>query len=127
MLSLRPVDFYSIQHWFVDFQKKSKCYELPPDEAELSGVYQNEKLIGYFITIGYNYTDLVILQGYLAPEVRHENISNKAMNILEERAKEAGYKRIVIETQRSHKSYIKFMKSMGYGVIKTIFSKEVGK
>ncbi len=125
MIELKPVDFLSIQSWFVDFQKKSKNYEIPPEEAELIGIYRGKELIGYFITLGYDFKDMVILQGYLRKEDRHKNISKIAMKLLEDKIKGIGYKKIILQTQRAAGSYIKFMKNLGFDIKQATFEKEL--
>lgn len=125
MIELHPVDFTDIQHWFVDFQKKSKNFEMIPDKAELTGIYRGEILIGYFATIGYDYKNLVILQGYLRKEDRHKNISRIAIQLLEQKVKQAGYTKILLQTHRAISSYVKFMCKLGFELKKAEFEKQL--
>lgn len=126
MLRLAPVDFLKIQHWFVDYQKKSKNYELPPEQAELIGIYRGDELIGYFVTMAYKDTGIIeINQGYLKPEAGHKNLSRISMQLLEQVTKQHGYKKIMLSTNRAVGSYIKFMAGMGYQLERAIFGKEV--
>ncbi len=125
MITLAPVEFSKIQTWFVDYQKKSKNYEMPPETSELVGIYRQDKLIGYFIVMGVQQT-LEINQGYLCPEARHKNISKISMELLEKQAKNNGFKEIVLATNRAVGYYIRFMKSMDYNISRAIFSKKVG-
>ena len=126
MISLKPVDFLTIQKYFVDYQKKSKNYEMPPDQAELVGIYRGEELIGYFITVIYKpQMILEINQGYLKPEARHKNLSKISMSLLEDIARKVGIKKIMLGTNRAVGSYIRFMKSMNYNIERAIFAKEV--
>ncbi len=124
MFTLKPVDFNTIQSWFVDYQKKSKNYEMPSDVAELIGIYRSEELIGYFIITNYE-NGILIDQGYLKPEARHKNISKIAMGLLEKSVKQAGKKMIVLSTNRAVSSYQAFMRNMGYGLVKATFMKEL--
>lgn len=125
MIKLLPVDFSKIQSWFTDYQKKSRNFEMPPEEAELLGIYRGEELIGYFITVCYETGLVEINQGYLKPEARHKNLSKIAMKLLEQLVKSKGYKKIALSTNRAVGSYIRFMRSMDYSIEKAIFSKEV--
>lgn len=125
MIQLRPVDFMQIQHWFVDYQKKSKNFELPPEEAQMLGIYRGSELIGYFITLTYQDGTVEINQGYLKKEARHKNLSKIAMSLLEQLVKQNGYRKITLGTNRAVGSYIRFMRSMGFGIERAIFSKEV--
>lgn len=125
MISLQPVNWLQIAPWAVDYQKKSKNFEMIPEEAELTGIYRGDTLIGYFATLGYNYEVLAILQGYLRKEDRHKNISRIAMELLEQKVKEAGYKKIILETHRAVGSYIQFMARMGFELKKAEFEKVV--
>lgn len=126
MIQLRPTDFLSIQHWFVDYQKKSKNYEMPPENAELLGIYRGEDLIGYFILVAYKEQGIVeINQGYLKPEARHKNLYKISMELLEKVTKQSGYKKIMLGTNRAVGSYIRFMKSMNYSLEKAIFGKVI--
>ncbi len=124
MIELKAVDFSQIQSWFVDYQKKSKNYEMPPDEAELIGIYRGQELIGYFITVC-SEGELEINQGYLKPESRHKNLSRISMELLEKEAKRNGIKKIILCTKRAVGSYIHFMRNMGFNIETAIFSKEI--
>lgn len=125
MLSLKSVHFNDIQHWFVDYQKKSKNYEMPSEHAECLGIYKDQELIGYFIVVCYEEGTVEINQGYLKPAVRHKQYSPIAMKLLEQLAKEKGFKRILLGTNRAANSYIKFMSGMGYTLSRAEFSKEI--
>lgn len=126
MLELKVVDFLTVQKFFVDFQKHSKCFELPPEVTEYIGVYDQSKLIGYFALVAYNDGDLEVNQGYLVKDARHiKNLSQQCMQLLEQKAKEIGFKKIVLQTQSRFRSYLKFMSGMGYKPNRLIFSKEI--
>lgn len=125
MIRLAPVDFLSIQKWFVDYQKKSKNFEMPPEHGEMLGIFRGEELIGYFIVVPYINKTLEINQGYLKPEARHKNLSRISMQLLEEKAKAVGIKKIILGTNRAVGSYIQFMRSMNYHVERAIFGKEL--
>lgn len=128
MIELRPTSFDKIQNWFVDYQKKSKNYEMPSDTAELLGIFRGEELIGYFIYSLYVLDEKRILeinQGYLCPASRHKNLSKISMQLLENKAKEANISKVILATNRAVGSYIQFMKGMGYEIEKAIFSKTV--
>ena len=127
MITLAPVDFLKIQHWFVDYQKKSKNFEMPPDHGQILGIYKGEELIGYFILVCYKEQRVVeINQGYLKPEARHKLYSRIAMKLLEDLVKKNQYKRIVLATNRAVGSYQKFMRDCGFGLIRAEFAKQVG-
>lgn len=125
MLSLKPINFLSIQPWFKDFQKRSKCTELPPKGHEILGIYRGEELIGYFIIVCYTSGVVEINQGYLKPEARHKNLSKISMRLLEDLAKQKGFKKIMLGTNRAVGSYQSFMRKMGYNLVRAIFSKDV--
>ncbi len=125
MIKLAPVDFLQIQHWFVDYQKKSKNFEMPPEESQLVGIYRNDELVGYFVILVYKDKTLEINQGYLKPEARHKNLSKISMGLLEKAAKTDGIKTIRLGTNRAVGSYIQFMRSMDYHVERAIFAKEL--
>lgn len=124
MIRLAPVDFLTISKWFVDYQKKSKNYEMPSEEAELIGIYRSEELIGYFIITNYE-NGINIDQGYLKPEARHKNLSKISMGLLEKAVKQSGKKMIVLSTNRAVSSYQTFMRNMGFSLVKATFSKEL--
>ncbi len=125
MIELAPVDFYTIQHLFVDFQKKSKCFEMPPDTAQFIGAYANNKLVGYFVIQGYENVDVEINQGYLLPQYRHLKLYKEFMELLENKCKEAGYKRMLLGTHNRFESYLQFAKGLGYRPQHLVFSKEI--
>ena len=125
MLKLKQVRFIDIQHWFVDYQKKSKNYEMPPEASEFWGIYRNEELIGYFITVAYKSGQVEINQGYLKPEARHKNLSRISLQLLENLVKQAGYKELMLATNRAVGSYQKFMRNCGFSLTKAVFSKKV--
>lgn len=127
MLSLSPVKFDTISPWFVDYQKKSRNFEMPPEEGECLGIYRGTDLIGYFITVTYKDGTVEINQGYLRPDARHKNLSKISLQLLEDLVRKAGYKKIVLGTNRAVGSYIRFMRTMGFEIERAIFSKEVGK
>lgn len=124
MVELRTVGFNDIQHWFQDFQKHSKCYEMPPEEAEYLGIFNNEELIGYFIMVVY--ADFVeINQGFLKPEFRHSNLPKECLRLLEYQCKKAEFTEIKLGTHNRFKSYLEFMKDNGYKPEHLIFSKRI--
>lgn len=125
MFHLKPVSFYDIQHWFVDYQKKSKNFEIPPEEGEMIGIFRDQDLIGYFITLAYQDRHLEINQGYLRQDARHKRISQIAMSLLEKLAKSKGYTRIDLGTNRAVGSYQAFMRNLGYRLVRAEFSKEL--
>ena len=125
MLELRPVDFNQVQHWFVDFQKKSKCFELPPEEAEFIGIYLDSVLVGYFALVGYEDGTLEINQGYLQPIARHKALSYASMKMIHTNAKLLGFKKIILKASRSLKSYTRFMHNLGFKPESIIFSREI--
>lgn len=125
MLYLKPVTFEAIRHWGVDYQKKSRNLELIPDEAELLGIYRNEELIGYFATLCFTNGVVEINQGYLKPEARHKSYNKIALKLLEDAVKKAGYKEILLGTNRAVGSYQRFMRECGFNLSRAIFSKKV--
>lgn len=124
MLELKPVDFMAVQHWMVDFQKKSKCFEIPPEEAGYLGIYIDGTLYGYYALIAQG-TEVTILHGYLAPAARHKDYPRQAMHEIEQLCKQYGYTKISLCTSNRFKSYLNFMQGMGYKPEQLIFSKEV--
>lgn len=125
MIKLAPVDFLQIQHWFVDYQKKSKNFEMPDDNSQLIGIYRGEELVGYFVITVFKDKTVEINQGYLKPEARHKNLSKISMELLEASAKKDGIKKIQLGTNRAVGSYIQFMRSMDYHIERAIFAKEL--
>jgi GNAT superfamily N-acetyltransferase len=125
MIRLAPVDFLKIQHWFVDYQKKSKNYEMPPEEAEILGIYKAEELIGYFIVVCYKSGLVEINQGYLKPDARHKLYSRVAMELLEKLVKDKGFNRIQLATNRAVGSYQRFMRNLGFSLVRAEFAKEL--
>jgi GNAT superfamily N-acetyltransferase len=126
MLKLKPVDFTDISKYFVDFQKHSKFYEMPPEQGRILGIFDYEnKLIGYFILLVFKDQTVWIEQGYLTKEARHKGYPKKAMKLLEERIKKAGLKIIKLQTVSRFKSYLNFAQDLGYKPERIVFSKEV--
>lgn len=126
MLSLQAVDPASISRFMLDFQKKSKCLEFPPETAECVGIYNNNIMCGYFIIQGYNGVEVEINQGYLRREFRHFGLPAESMRQLEDLCKKAGYKKMLLGTHNRFKAYLKFAKSLGYTPEHLIFSKNLG-
>lgn len=125
MIELRQVDFAVISKFLVDFQKKSKCFEFPPETGQCIGVFMDSVLIGYFIIQGYDDGDAEINQGYLLQKYRHVGLSKDCMALLENMCKAAGYKKMLLGTHNRFKSYLKFAKYLGYKPQQLIFSKEI--
>lgn len=125
MLELKPIDFLDICKHFVDFQKKSKCYEMPPDTGQYIGAFHEGKLAGYLIVQGYDNQEVEINQGYLLPEYRHSNLPIEFMSLLEKLCKAAGYKKMLLGTHNRFHSYLEFAKQLGYEPKHLIFSKEI--
>lgn len=123
MLSLKLTDFMQIQHWFVDYQKKSRNYEMPPEYAQIWGIYDNDKLVGYFITVAHKTGIVEINQGYLSKEARHKKNQYIAMSLLEKTVKQYGMTKVVLGTNRAVGSYQRFMRNMGYSLVRAEFSK----
>lgn len=125
MLSLRPVPFLAVQRFFADFQKKAKSYDMPAETAEYFGTYEDDRMIGYMAVSGYDHEVVEVTHGYLLPEGRHKGYATRFMDLLEDMARKAGYKRVEIATGRSFKAYHKFASSMGYKPSTIVFAKEL--
>ncbi len=125
MVSLRPIPYSAIERYKQDFHKKSHTYETVPPHCQLLGIFDGEALAGYFVVAGYEDGDLEINQGYLNKEYRHKRLSACAMQLLEQRAKDSGFKKIILASSRSLKAYTQFMANMGYAPERIIFSKVV--
>jgi hypothetical protein len=125
MILLKPVSFLDVQQHFVDFQKKSRCFELPPDSAEFVGIYKQDVMIGYFIVQEHSPIEVSINQGYLKSDYRHNNLPLECMKELEKMCKDVGYKKIWLETHNRFKSYMKFASNLGYEPYKLVFKKEI--
>lgn len=131
MIYLKPIEFTDISGWFVDFQKHSDCLEMPSDTAQYIGIfndgfYTDGILIGYFIIQGYNNTEVEIEQGYLQPTSRHRQFFEQALMLLEEKCKDANYKRIITGTRNRFRAYLKWGKRLGYTPNSLTFSKNLG-
>lgn len=125
MVELRGVDFWIIQKYFLDFQKKTKDFDLPQETAELLGIYEDGTLVGYFVTQGYDFLELEILQGYLIKEHRHKGLQYESMKALEDLAKKNGYKKLLLATNRSNRAYPLMAKNMGFKQDKIIYGKDI--
>ena len=125
MINLRPVDYLTVAKFFVDFQKHSKNFELPSDEAQIVGIFNQDSLIGYYIIQGYDNKDVEIIQGYLIPSSRHANLPIECMRLLEQSCKKAGYSRMMLATGSRFRAYLKFAKGLGYKPTHLEFSKEL--
>lgn len=125
MIRLKPIDFMEVNGFFVDFQKKSKCFELPPDDAKFLGIHLDNKLIGYYVLKSYNDGTLEINQGYLLKAYRHMDLAPLAMECLEHEARRCKYKQIAFATGSRFRSYLKFGKRVGYKPSKLIFLKRL--
>lgn len=125
MVVLRSIPHTEISQYFVDFQKKSKNFDMPLDTSEDIGIYKDGVLIGYFIIQGYNNIDVEITHGYLLPKYRHNDLPKECMKILEESCKKAGYKKMMLATGSRFRSYMKFAKDLGYKPAHIEFIKEL--
>lgn len=126
MLSLIPIDRILISKWLVDFQKKAKTFELPPEDSTILGIYSDFILVGYFVLVEYKTEGILeINQGYLLKEARHKHFDIDAMHLLEQAAKNVGYKQISLKVSRSFRAYKQFIQALGYKQVSIIFSKEV--
>ena len=124
-LKLTPINRNGISKYLWEFQKRSKCFELPPDEVEVFGIFYDNTFIGYFLLQGFDNTEVEVNQGYLLKEFRHLGLANECIKQMEVLCKAAGYKRITLGTHNRFRSYLKFMKSNGYKPEHLIFSKEL--
>jgi RimJ/RimL family protein N-acetyltransferase len=125
VLSLRPVSFYDVQHFFVDFQKHAKNFDIPDDENQIIGIYMGDELIGYYAIQGYDNVDVEIKHGYLKPGFRHKDLPKKCMELLEEGCKKAGYRRAMLATGSRFNAYMKFAAKLGYKPQHLEFLKEL--
>lgn len=125
MIELKPVNFLEIQKYFVDFQKHSKCYEMPPEAAQCVGIYDGSRLAGYFIVLPYTDRSIDIIQGYWTKEYRHKDLSKTAVRLLEERIKRFGFTICRIVTHSRFRSYMNFAKDLGYSPSHIIFQKRL--
>lgn len=124
-MELKPVSFDVIKPFLQDFYSKSIRREYPQIGSEIFGIYEDSQLVGYFITYAYKNRDLEINQGYLCKEFRHKRLSALAMTLLEQKAKKAGFKRVVLAASRTLKGYTHWMQGMGYKPMRIEFCKEI--
>ncbi len=87
---------------------------MPPEEAEFIGIFDLDKLIGFFTMVGYEDGDIEIQQGYLIKGYRHLELHKACMALLEQMAKKAGFKRVLLGTHNRFKAYLGFAKGIGY-------------
>lgn len=125
MLRLAPVDYLVLSKYFQDFQKKSRCFELPPEESQCVGIYEDTTLIGYFIVVCYDDLSAEINQGYLLPKYRHSGLPTKCTTLLEELCRKNGYKKMLLGTHNRFKSYLKFARQLGYKPTHLVFEKSL--
>lgn len=126
MLSLKTVPFEIVGKWMWEFQKKSKCFEMPPENAQFIGAYKDSEIVGYFIIQGYENREVEINQGYLKAQYRHSNLPQGFMSLLEEGLRQDGYKKVLLGTHNRFRSYLKFAKLLGYKPEHLVFSKNLG-
>lgn len=124
-MELLQVGYSAILPMAKDFQRKAGHVEGIPDDSFFIGIYDQSKLIGYFVLVGYDDLSLEVNQGYLTPEAQHRHKSNEAMTLLHSVAKKSGYKRIILKASRSLRAYSKFMARLGYKPESVIYSRGV--
>lgn len=98
---------------------------MPPESAQNIGIFQDAEMIGYYIIQGYNNTDVEVVQGYLKPQYRHKDLPKHCMKLLEDKCKEAGYKKMMLATGSRFKAYLRFAEGLGYKPKHLEFSKEL--
>jgi GNAT superfamily N-acetyltransferase len=125
MIQLKPCRWEDVQHYFVDFQKKSKRFDLPSVTAQIIGIFDDKEFAGYFFIQGYDHTDVEITHGYLKTKYRHKNLPKQCMSLLEQMCRESGYKHMVLATGSRFNAYLKFAKGLGYTPQHLEFSKEL--
>jgi RimJ/RimL family protein N-acetyltransferase len=125
VLCLKLATFPDVHSHFVDFQKRSRCFEMPPEESDVIGVYKQDEMIGYFIIQEHSPIEISINQGYLKKQYRHHNLPNECMQLFENMCKRVGYKTVWLQTHNRFNSYMKFAKNLGYKPYKLVFKKEL--
>lgn len=125
MIQLAPTNFMEVQRFFLDFQKKSKWFELPGDQCEYIGIYEANILIGYFATLGYTDNSIDIVQGYLTKEARHKRYPKQAMLLLEAIMKRQGFAKVRLMTHNRFKGYLQFAGGLGYKPTVLLFEKDL--
>lgn len=125
MIQLRLSSHDSLSKYFVEFQKKSKCFELPPEGAEFVEIHFNNQLIGYYVLIGYADKSMEIIQGFLLKKYRCNGLPKACMSVLEQEAKIKGISRVYLAAHSRFKAYFNFANYLGYRPEKIIFSKEL--
>ncbi len=125
MISLSNISFTDLLPFVEDFKRKAVSFEPPTDFANAVGIFNKHILIGYFIISNAGKNVLQIEQGYLRPEYRHKRFHLLSMSLLQQNAKQAGYKQIILKACRSLKAYAKFMTNAGYKPLEVVFSKEI--
>lgn len=125
MITLQPTSYECIKPWIADLIRRSHNHDNIPEKAELLGIYSDNTLAGYYIVTGYSDGDLEINQGYLSKEFRHKRLPALAMQLLEHKARQAGFRRVVLASSRTLKAYTKFMQDLGYRPERIVYFKEL--
>ncbi len=124
MIQLKLADIEDVKPFLSDFVTRAK------EASELDGtqclftICDDSTPIGYF-ALSRNNKTLEIEHGYLVPSAQHKGIPAKAMQLVEELARNVGCETVALATVRDYAAYTKFMSRLGYTRDYTVYSKRI--
>jgi hypothetical protein len=122
--ALRQIQYKDVEQYDDDYCRRAKDPQVP-ENCHWYGVYRDDVMVSYFaVSDGVN-DGLFIQRGYVLPQFRQPDTASNAtaergfvwkysMKLLEQAAKQAGYRNIEFESTRNPWAYHRMFKSIGF-------------
>jgi GNAT superfamily N-acetyltransferase len=124
MLELRSITYEAIEEYEDDYCRRSGDFEMPEDCAYY-GVFSDARLVAYFCVQDGQNDGIFIRRGYVIPGERRKGVWRISLRLLEQAARERGFKAIEFYSERNPQAYARMFRSEGYKPISATFIKRI--
>lgn len=130
MVELKEIEYKDITQYDADYIKRSKDKGVP-EGCSYFGVYIDDELVSYFAVSNCEADGLFIRRGYVLPQFRDtqeygRSIWKLSMMLLEDTAKQSGYKYIDFYSTRNPQAYYRMFKQVGFNMQYAGYRKNLG-
>ncbi len=125
MFQLKQIAYKDIEKYDVDYCRRSGDLEVP-EGCAYYGIYRDSTLVSYFGVQDGSNDGIFIRRGYVLPQFRSEQIWKVSLALLEQAAKEQGFKNLEFFSERNPLAYKRKFESIGFKMKYAGFIKQIG-
>lgn len=129
MYQLKQINYKDIEQYDADYHRRAKDPTIPED-CHWYGVFSDDVLVSYFAVSDVSNDGLFIQRGYVIPAFRQRgqyrnSVWKLSLALLEQAAKDQGYRSIEFVSNRNPLAYSRLFKSTGFKIKYAGFVKNI--